>query len=240
MRPPGCAFYSPIAHGVTLNLEETIKGDYWNAPCSTWFHEFGHDIDALAAHSGMHISHEGGLGDSVRNEVKGLITSRHSALKAAFRQAADAMDYGAMRNVIDQYFSGGSIGAARMREFLYSDVSALESREFTNSAEIRKSPRYRSLTSVRRARDSMWAEFVQIPDIARSDLSDMVDGATNHGIQAGYGHPGTYWDYPEHLSTEVFAEMTSASLTNPDSLNIIKKYLPKSYEKYLEIVEGLL
>lgn len=78
------------------------------------------------------------------------------------------------------------------------------------------------------------------------DLTDMISGATDGKIQSGMGHEPVYWEDGTYdgvrsaLAVEAFAEMTSASIANPTSLAIIKKYLPKSYAIYEEMVKNAL
>lgn len=78
------------------------------------------------------------------------------------------------------------------------------------------------------------------------DISDILEGATRGKIVCGIGHgAGSYWTKRSWkgvdwgLGTEAFAEMTSATMANPESLATIKKYLPKSYALYQEMIEFL-
>lgn len=87
--------------------------------------------------------------------------------------------------------------------------------------------------------------FLKLPDRARSDISDMLEGATSGKIRCGFGHGTSYWrkrtydGLKDGLATEAFAEMTSAELTNPESLAVIKQYLPKSYGVYCEMLKHM-
>ena len=70
-----------------------------------------------------------------------------------------------------------------------------------------------------------------------------MEGATNGRITCGYGHGATYWrdrtysGVRDGLATEAFAEMSDSTFSNPESLEAIKKYLPKSYAIYEEMIE---
>ena len=81
---------------------------------------------------------------------------------------------------------------------------------------------------------------------ARADLSDILEGATGGKVQCGYGHGATYWKdrtiggISDGLATEAFAEMTDSTMSNPESLELIKKYLPKSYKIYEKMLEVML
>ena len=81
---------------------------------------------------------------------------------------------------------------------------------------------------------------------ARADLSDILEGATGGKVQCGYGHGTKYWKdrtiggISDGLATEAFAEMTDSTMANPESLELIKKYLPKSYNIYEKMLEVML
>ena len=81
---------------------------------------------------------------------------------------------------------------------------------------------------------------------ARADLSDILEGATGGKVQCGYGHGTKYWKdrtiggISDGLATEAFAEMTDSTMSNPESLELIKKYLPKSYKIYEKMLEVML
>lgn len=81
---------------------------------------------------------------------------------------------------------------------------------------------------------------------AMADLSDILEGATNGKVQCGYGHGTKYWKdrtiggISDGLATEAFAEMTDSTMSNPESLELIKKYLPKSYKIYEKMLEVML
>ena len=67
------------------------------------------------------------------------------------------------------------------------------------------------------------------------DVLDMFCMAS-HG-EFGSGHAKSYAAGKEHTSTEFFAEAYSAKMCNPESLELIKRYFPKSYDVFEEILE---
>ena len=79
--------------------------------------------------------------------------------------------------------------------------------------------------------------------LQKGDISDILEGATRTKICLGVGHGAAYLTNRVYdgidfgLGTEAFAEMTSASMTCPESLAVIQKYLPKSYAVYKEIIK---
>ena len=76
-------------------------------------------------------------------------------------------------------------------------------------------------------------------------MSDILEGATKGKIQCGVGHGKKYWrkrtyNGIEHgLATEAFAEMIDSAIANPESLELIKKYLPTAYKVFEEMIEAL-
>ena len=89
-------------------------------------------------------------------------------------------------------------------------------------------------------------EIMAYNSYAMADLSDILEGATNGKVQCGYGHGAKYWKdrtiggISDGLATEAFAEMTDSTMSNPESLDLIKKYLPKSYKIYEKMLEVML
>lgn len=73
--------------------------------------------------------------------------------------------------------------------------------------------------------------------IARSDVSDMLEGA-GIGIDypLGVGHGTSYWKNRDN-GKEIFAEIMSAEVASPDSLACIKKYFPETYKVFRDILE---
>lgn len=87
---------------------------------------------------------------------------------------------------------------------------------------------------------------------AYRDVSDIFEGATKAKIEGCAGHGKQYWTgktaqvfYDQKVripgisvAVEAFAEMFSATTSNPDSLAKIKEYLPKSYAVFQEMLGG--
>lgn len=73
--------------------------------------------------------------------------------------------------------------------------------------------------------------------VARSDVSDMLEGA---GIGVSYplgvGHGKSYWRKRDN-GKEIFAEIISAETASPDSLACIQKYFPETYKVFRTILE---
>ena len=75
---------------------------------------------------------------------------------------------------------------------------------------------------------------------AIGDLSDMLEGALpfNTGKPLGIGHKAGYWHGRDN-GREIFAEMFSASVNNPESLKLIKEHFPETYTVFLKMMEEI-
>jgi hypothetical protein len=75
----------------------------------------------------------------------------------------------------------------------------------------------------------------------RTDISDMFQKYTvEHYATSrpfGIGHAYSYFNRDESLPTEAFAEMYSATVTNNDSLPVIKEFFPEAYKVFEEMLE---
>jgi hypothetical protein len=87
-------------------------------------------------------------------------------------------------------------------------------------------------------------------------ISDLYGGATNNKLRINMGHVDAYWRPPKmrgmtwskdekeqyrnyRLGSEGFAEMFSAEVRQSDEIEKFQKYLPKSYEKFKEMLKDL-
>lgn len=78
-------------------------------------------------------------------------------------------------------------------------------------------------------------EFTHI----NNGISDIIDGVSNGTYQPYYGHPNGYWDKdPSLVPNEAFAQIFSAQMTGDEiELKKMKDIMPKTYEKYCEMIE---
>ncbi|KAF5070541.1 Phage Mu protein F like protein [anaerobic digester metagenome] len=82
------------------------------------------------------------------------------------------------------------------------------------------------------------SEIRALSNPQKADISDIFEGVTKGKINGGWGHGKAYWKNHDP-SSEAFAEMYSASVNNPESLDQIKKYFPESYDLFLEILKEI-
>lgn len=203
---------------IFLNIEADAKGRSWSSPYATTFHESGHAIDGLTAQLGStngqwHFSstYQNGLfPKTIKDEVDDWVKSVLSDMKTH----KDDFSYWVQKGWMSQ--------------------STAEHYAKYGGFTVKKSMAYAAVQK----------EVSSLSPLQYGDLSDILEGATRGKIRCGIGHGGgSYWTNRTYggvewgLATEAFAEMTSATMTNPESLATIKKYLPKSYAMYEDMLK---
>lgn len=203
---------------IYVNIAADAKGRSWSAPYATTFHESGHAIDGLAAQLGSvngqwHLSstYKNGLfPQTIKDEVNDWVNAVLSDMKAHKDDFSYWVQKGWMnQSTADYYLQYGGF-------------------------KVKKAYAYAAIQK----------EVKSLTPLQYGDLSDILEGATRGKIQCGIGHgAGSYWTTRSYngidwgLATEAFAEMTSATMTSPESLAAIKKYLPKSYGVYEDMLK---
>lgn len=74
-----------------------------------------------------------------------------------------------------------------------------------------------------------------------ADISDIFGAFTQNTVVGWTGHDVDYWTKDAYglAGREAFAEMYAAEITAPESLKMFKKYFPKSYEIFQEMLRGI-
>lgn len=219
MKQQGTAYAQ--GNEIFINLAKEINPQNgYDKPFQTYFHESHHVIDKIAgrdAKSPFHFSaiYKDGLFPKTIRDEVQALVAEKAAL---VKPLADAGDLDGLIN----------IGAINARDrWMYENGY--------NSMKYSKSMAYNALQK----------EIWQLPATQRSDLSDILEGATNGKVQCGFGHGASYWsqrkygDIYDGLAAEAFAEMSDSTFANPEALSGIMKYLPNSYAVYTEMIEEL-
>lgn len=194
---------------IYVNVAKDAKGSDWQSPFQVICHESGHMIDSKSK--------------KLDGKIRGWgISSKYQDGVFQKTLKEEIMD---RINAIDKRMK------AEYKEHK-DDFDWLEKNGYINSwtgavSKYSKSKAYHEFEK----------EIRSISRSARGDISDIVEGATKGKVKAGFGHGNSYWKDDENLALEAFAEMTDATLVNPENLEQIEKYVPKSYEIYLEIVD---
>lgn len=73
--------------------------------------------------------------------------------------------------------------------------------------------------------------------LERTDVSDMLEGAgIGIAYPCGVGHGAKYWKGRDN-GKEIFAEIISAEIAHPKSLECIKEYFPETYKVFRQMLE---
>lgn len=217
---------------IHLHIENVSKGGMIDKPYQVLFHECGHTIDTMARDklktSGVFARHfsgaykDGLFPQTIKDEVQEWVMRYDKDIKQAFKDHAGDVEWFHKKGYISDwrydYYKAGHLSA--------KDVIP----------KYRKSMAYKAVEKELRGYDK----------IAVADLCDIVEGATNAKISCVAGHGKKYWSdrtiggIADGLATEAFAEMTDSTMSNKESLDLIKKHLPKSYELYKEMVKEII
>lgn len=205
-------------NNIYVGINKDAKGRKYFSPYSTTFHESGHAIDGLAAQLGSpngqwHFSStykDGLFPKTIKEEVDDWVKSILSDMKAHKSDFQYWVDKGWITQGWADYYAS------------QANFKPIKSMAF----------------------QAVKQEIQGLEPLQMCDISDILEGATRGKIQCGVGPGGgSYWTNRAYngidwgLGTEAFAEMTSASMTCPESLETIKKYLPKSYAMYEDMLK---
>lgn len=242
--------YFQADEGVCLNVKKTFE-DTAQKPMEVWFHEFGHHIDYISTGEGTvahkmlrlglepkdlyaSVAYKDGLfGKTIAEEVKNLTETYQNELKAAWTKGADELDFAWMREQVSGY------------PYMAKQIDEWETAGLT-AKEIKKEYVFKRRFSVGEAQLRIQEELREIPLENRAPVSDIFEGATKGGIQAGWGHGKNYWKKQDKfagvkhagVAKEAFAEYMEC-IANPEALEVLKKYLPESSKVFDEILEAI-
>lgn len=223
----GTAHYDPAANGVRLNLSEVFSSDGRRPQGTTWFHEFGHMVDSLSGN--ISETYKGGaFARSIQSEVNAYIDARNKRLRDGFKKAVAEKD-------TDWLVANGYMSSWKA-EYIRENPDM----EKTMLAELRHTKTY--------AYKAVADEIRHMDDAQKADVSDLFGGATVCKCDDGWGHSKAYWrpkgtqkGYElKPLAHEGFAEFFSAYTANPESREMLRKYLPESSKIFDEIIEEVL
>ena len=207
---------------INVNIENDAMGDDFEKPYETTMHESAHAIDTAyyrlpGVKSRLCMDYKNGIfGQTIADEVNEAASKFDKEARKEFKE--HSTDYDWLRE--NSYISWSEYGAIKRGlkppPQRYSKVMAYK--KFWRN--VNDNEKFEDLLCFR----------------------DIVGGVTKNKI--GSGHATEYWKDKDKLygknagvAIEAFAEFTSSTLTNPGSLKVIKKYLPKSYKIYQEMLE---
>lgn len=213
---------------IHIDLDGDMKGDSWSKPAQTIFHESGHAIDMIAGRNAAGASYchptniysatykNGLFPRTIKDEVDALVSARGAAMKAELKAHAGDYDWMVQHGYLEQW------NLDWFKQY---------------GTWVGGEPKY----SKAMAYKAVEREIRALSPFAKADLSDIMEGATREKIQVGWGHGNKYWKNGDWtLATEAFAEMYDSTVANPESLETIKKYLPKSYDLFVEMLGEIM
>ena len=214
-------FYRPRTKGVTLNTRViNMNGKNKDRkPVDVIYHELGHLIDDMS------------LNGAERNVFGDTMASRQSL---SFYADKDWQAYNAnLSKDINTKEDLMKVADPKVysSDYFYGGVKLSYKKNGTFTAATKRN------LGAQLHYDELRREIHKNGWLAYTDVSDMVEATTKRKYQLGYGHGKKYWTYNGMKDKEFFAECSSATINNPDSLKVIKKHFPNAYKKYLDIVD---
>lgn len=195
------------------------------------------------------------FGKMLKEEATAYVDAVHARIKAEAAAFIDAMDLRGMRDA--GVLSEATFSALRHDARAYQrvtspgfkpedygytpeEVKAIKASKKSIVATVKKDPQYKEAVKKQRAYEAVGKEIRGMTDAQKADLSDIFGGATGNKVDGGWGHRTSYWDKGGGaLAREAFAEFYSAHIGNPESLAVLKQYLPKSAEIFEDIIEAI-
>ena len=213
-----------------INLKNDMQGSFYEKPGQVVFHESGHAIDMIASRrfgfdtgTGKFYSpsdifslryKDGLFPKTIKAEVEAMITAKGETIKEEFK--AHSTDY--------QWL----IQHGYLDKWKY-DFYLKNGQWLGGEPSYTKELVYQAIKN----------EIRPLNYYQKANLNDMLEGAT--GGKIGQGHGKAYFKKNAWaLPTEAFAEMYDATVSSPESLEVIKQYLPKSYGVFCDMMKELV
>ena len=223
----GTSFYMPnqgvTIHRSSMNLPDDPK--YYQKKYDVFFHEFGHMIDHLAGDAipnteqlGFYKNVSSWILDSMDQDWNNLVNSKYQKLITNLKFSKIENGKGEVEGHSGWWLKVKKNGEPYTSSLKQVRLQAIE--DLMN--DIRTETKSNSLQD-------------------KGDLSDFLSG---FGLEypLGVGHPRSYWKRAgkRGKAAEAWAELTSATMNNPNSEKLLKKYFPETVKKYHETLERIV
>jgi hypothetical protein len=224
----GTAHYTPAGRGIKFDLaadkteRTTVK--YVNGQLtkvlldpahSTYFHETWHNVSAVAARK------SGGAAQDFADVFK---SKKHTKTYSQWAPNGSQVS-------ITEGYTLTEMIEKEAKDYIDKVWRDLKGEAISNGLKA-------NTVSKRDAYNFIKSEMSGLSTDAQSDISDMWEGATKGKVSTVMGHGTAYWTY-HTVGTEGFAEMAKATINHPASLSAIKKYFPKAYDIWLEMIDAI-
>lgn len=264
------AYYQHSKRRVFFNGPQVQEGDVAHLPYQIHFHEYLHNIDFLngdghKAFSEIWTNKEGKTLEAIimdewnkkfgKQRTDAEIINKHiaSMIKGGSQDDKDKI-YVYLKSRVRQYKKDNNLDrddakyqsllgelkeCETVNQFLdyykkHSSIMLEEETKSTYGWDIDKD-------AVKKYIKDMRSEYSLID---RGNLSDMMQKFTMKELDIdhplGIGHDRGYFNSTGALSLEAFAEIGDSTLTNPNSLSIIKEELPESYSAWEQMISELI
>lgn len=221
------AYYSPSRDGVKLNITAAGKGSTYQTPYQVVFHEYGHHSDYILNRKYGNGDRMAALSETYKGGIFGrtLKEEGYNAIRtwAKNKGVQELPDIAArIEEDVEKLIQSGVITPSertkeiqRMKQTLKFNAYIPEDVAKAFCADIKQ----------------------ELTLMQRSDISDMFEPIMpkSCAFPFGVGHGTGYWGNRDN-GKEGFAEMFSAAVNNPESLEQIKRFFPKSYEIFKELL----
>lgn len=229
------AYYQGLNKTVYINKKSfnaTNDMNYYQRKFDVFYHEFGHHIDDVFGGEGFTGSHYLSfqtISEKMDEDIKAFIDANVPKPEIKITKYSDDGKSGYVENHgWERVKKDGNLTKAslnRVERFIEYD---------------RREQAFNKIKSEVKTGDYIKQDY--------GDLSDMLEGSGAGEYPLGVGHGRSYWrtsgpkvvkeTHSKHYrGTEFFAETTSATINNPKSLKLIKKYFPSAYDEYLKIIK---
>ena len=224
------AYYSPNYDGVKLNISKAANGSDYQTPYQVVFHEYGHHADYILNRKYGDGDKMKSFSETYKNGIFGK-TLKKEANKVIEDYAiahdiymVKGIDIKVLEKEADSAVKRGLITQAERGGYL----SELVTQAVQNAKTIDRGAAERAFC------DSIKRELTSVQ---RSDISDMFEPVMlgKNAYPFGFGHGTSYWWHRDN-GREAFAEMYSAVVDNPESLEQIKRFFPESFKIFQEML----
>ena len=221
------AFYSPGNDAVKLNITAAGKGSTYQTPYQVVFHEYGHHTDYILNRKYGNGSRGSGLSETYKNGIfgrtlkeEGYNTIRAWAKNKGVCELPDIITR--IEEDVEKLIQAGVINPSERAKEIQKMKQSLKF-----SAYVPEDVAKAFCSDIKQ----------ELSLMQRSDISDMFEPIMPKSCSYpfGVGHGTGYWGSRDN-GKEGFAEMFSAAVNNPESLEQIKRFFPESYKIFEEML----
>jgi hypothetical protein len=255
---------------ININYDTQELDDRWYAAYQTIFHEFFHNIDHLADYKSYtyknrgfdHFDKEYQFGEIIISEVKNILEEEKKAgpkektrLRAITYDIANKKHKAALYDIIGAVLYYGKYGCnPDNSEFYTKDGKKCGDKCVCNYALSRTNSKT-AICEHRKERKNVENSFYNYncSKTGGCDYKKVCSLRANDWCNIIHGHGSDYWlvkekgdkeddkkGFPMRLAEEAFVLMASEAVANLSAFGNLKKYLPKSYKMFVQILKEML